>query len=140
MPPSRHFSLDEANRALAQIAPLLVRLKALHTTATQLQDRLAALWRRLERGERVLDEIAALDRQLEAQTQEAAAARREVEAAGCILRDVQMGLVDFPAQAAGTDIFLCWRLGEDAIGFWHGTDEGFAGRRPVSALPGARLH
>lgn len=140
MRPLRHFSLDEANRALPQVAPLLVRLQTLQHTVTQLQERLTALWQRLEHGESVLDEIGALQRQLDEQTQDAAGATQRLEDVGCLLRDVQTGLVDFPAQAAGTEIFLCWRLGEDAIRYWHGVDEGFAGRKPLSAMPGARLH
>ena len=53
-----------------------------------------------------------------------------------VLRDIATGLLDFPALAAGRPVWLCWHLGEDRIGFWHGTDEGFAGRRPLAALPG----
>jgi len=52
-----------------------------------------------------------------------------------VLRDIGTGLLDFPALAAGRPIWLCWRLGEDRIEFWHGTDEGFAGRKPLDALP-----
>lgn len=53
-----------------------------------------------------------------------------------VLRDISTGLLDVPALAAGRRVWLCWRLGEDRIGFWHGTDEGFAGRRPLVAFPG----
>jgi len=53
-----------------------------------------------------------------------------------VLRDISTGLLDFPALGAGRPVWLCWRLGEDRIAFWHGTDEGFAGRRPLAALPG----
>jgi hypothetical protein len=51
------------------------------------------------------------------------------------LRDIGSGLLDFPALAAGRPVWLCWRLGEDRVAFWHGTDEGFAGRKPLAALP-----
>jgi hypothetical protein len=50
---------------------------------------------------------------------------------GIILRDVESGLVDFPAERDGQPIFLCWRLGEDDIGYWHPPDTGFSGRRPL---------
>lgn len=53
-----------------------------------------------------------------------------------VLRDIGTGLVDFPALVSGRQVWLCWRSGEDAIGFWHPVDEGFAGRRPLQALPG----
>lgn len=50
---------------------------------------------------------------------------------GIVLRDVESGLVDFPAERDGQPIFLCWRLGEDDIGYWHPPDTGFSGRRPL---------
>lgn len=60
--------------------------------------------------------------------------RREVEALneqGIVLRDPESGLVDFPARRGGEEIFLCWRLGEDRVAYWHGPDSGFAGRKPL---------
>lgn len=54
---------------------------------------------------------------------------------GIVLRDIATGLLDFPALASGRPVWLCWRLGEDRVAFWHGTDEGFAARKPLSALP-----
>ena len=52
-----------------------------------------------------------------------------------VLRDIGTALVDFPALVSGRQVWLCWRGGEPAIGFWHNVDEGFAGRRPLQALP-----
>jgi hypothetical protein len=63
-----------------------------------------------------------------------AALRREVEAItgqGVILRDPEAGLVDFPTEREGRLVFLCWRAEEDRVGFWHGPEGGFAGRRPL---------
>ncbi len=60
--------------------------------------------------------------------------RREVEAVsrrGIVLRDPESGLLDFPGKVEGREVFLCWRLGEDRVGWWHGLDSGFAGRRPL---------
>ena len=50
---------------------------------------------------------------------------------GIALRDPSTGLVDFPSEIDGEESFLCWRLGEDEIGYWHGTDEGFDSRKPL---------
>jgi hypothetical protein len=50
---------------------------------------------------------------------------------GALLRDLQAGLVDFHALREGRLVFLCWRLGEEAIGYWHEIDSGLAGRRPI---------
>ncbi|MGH2400398.1 MAG: DUF2203 domain-containing protein [bacterium] len=63
-----------------------------------------------------------------------------LEKIGCVVRDPNLGLVDFPALAGGTEVFLCWRIGEDAIGYWHGTTEGYAGRKPLHLLPGSHVH
>jgi hypothetical protein len=51
------------------------------------------------------------------------------------LRDIPTGLLDFPALVSGRQVWLCWRLGEDDVGFWHAHDEGFSGRRPLANLP-----
>ena len=48
-----------------------------------------------------------------------------------MLKDLDEGLVDFPAMLDGHEIYLCWKLGEERIGYWHGVDEGFAGRKPL---------
>jgi hypothetical protein len=60
--------------------------------------------------------------------------RREVERVteqGIILRDPETGLVDFPTRREGREVFLCWRLGEEQVGYWHGPEGGFAGRHPL---------
>jgi hypothetical protein len=53
-----------------------------------------------------------------------------------VLRDITTGLLDFPALAAGRQVWLCWRIGEEHVAWWHSLDEGFAGRRPLASLPG----
>jgi len=68
------------------------------------------------------------------------AVMEDLDSIGCVVRDLDLGLVDFPALAGGTEVFLCWRLGEDAIGYWHGTAEGYAGRKPLRLLPGGHFH
>jgi len=53
---------------------------------------------------------------------------------GCVVKSVESGLVDWPARVQDREIYLCWKLGEKEIGFWHEVDAGFAGRRPVTDL------
>lgn len=137
---TRYFSLDEANQALAQVAPLLARLKDLQASAVPLNERRDALWRRLDAGERVLDEIAAVQGQVDAHAEEATEILRRLEEMGCVVRDVQMGLVDFPSRTTEAEFYLCWHLGEDAVRYWHSTHEGFAGRKPLSTMPGRVIH
>jgi hypothetical protein len=55
----------------------------------------------------------------------------ELQAAGIVLRDVDRGLVDFPALRDGREVYLCWELGEDRVGHWHELEAGFAGRQPL---------
>jgi hypothetical protein len=50
---------------------------------------------------------------------------------GALVKDLDIGLIDFPALYHGREVCLCWRLGEDRIRFWHGTEEGFRGRKPI---------
>jgi hypothetical protein len=57
-----------------------------------------------------------------------------IDAWSITLRDIDSGLIDFPALASGRQIWLCWRLGEDDIDWWHSVDEGFAGRRRLADL------
>ncbi len=62
------------------------------------------------------------------------AAVAELDAWDVVLRDIPSGLVDFPALVSGRQIWLCWRLGEDELGWWHELDAGVAGRRPLIEL------
>ena len=54
-----------------------------------------------------------------------------IQDSGCVVKDLDEGLVDFPSLRGGREVFLCWKLGEERIGYWHGLDEGFAGRKPL---------
>jgi len=54
-----------------------------------------------------------------------------IQATGCVVKDLDTGLLDFPARIGGEEVYLCWRLGEDRIRYWHRQDEGFAGRKPI---------
>ena len=56
----------------------------------------------------------------------------EIEESGAHLKDVQLGLVDFPSERDGELVYLCWQFGESEIAFWHRVEDGFAGRRPLS--------
>jgi len=70
----------------------------------------------------------------------------EIQQTGCVVKDLETGLVDFPSLRGGEKVFLCWKLGEAHIGYWHGIEEGFAGRKPLDEaqpkdepLPPSRL-
>jgi hypothetical protein len=55
----------------------------------------------------------------------------QVQETGCVIKDLDIGLVDFPTLLRGVEVYLCWKLGEPAIEFWHGVDEGFRGRKAI---------
>jgi hypothetical protein len=55
----------------------------------------------------------------------------QVQELGCMVKDLDTGLVDFPTLFRGVEVLLCWKLGEPAIGYWHGMDEGFRGRKAI---------
>lgn len=63
-----------------------------------------------------------------------AAGVARIDALGLTLRDIEHGLVDFPALVSGRQVWLCWQRGETAIEYWHGLDSGFSGRRPLAEL------
>lgn len=54
-----------------------------------------------------------------------------IEAYGCLLKDLDLGLIDFPSMREGRAVYLCWKAGEEEIGYWHPMDEGFGSRRPL---------
>jgi len=134
----KYFSLQQATRILPEVEPVLLSLRDLQTRALQTKERVDLLWQRLEAGERVLDEIASVQSRLDADVVEMRSLVERLETLGVILRDVGRGLIDFPAIVVETEFYLCWRLGEDSIQFWHGMDEGFGGRKPLWTMPGGR--
>ena len=81
----------------------------------------------------VVDREQALDSRTR-RDEAAARLRDRIEAVletGCLIKDLDIGLVDFPTLLRGTEVYLCWKLGESGIAFWHGVEEGFRGRKPI---------
>ena len=61
----------------------------------------------------------------------------EIGSLGCQVKDIRRGLVDFPSILSGKEVLLCWRAGEEKVGYYHEIDAGFAGRRPIPDTPDA---
>ena len=132
----RYFTVPEAQGLLPRLREALDALRRTRDEAMLKKTQIEMLWKRLEAGEAVLGTIGEEQKQLDALVSRISAIAQDVEKIGCILRDVDAGLVDFPARVrGGRTVFLCWRLGEPEIGFWHGSGEGFAGRKPLEELP-----
>lgn len=130
----RLFTIDEAEALLPVLEPVLRELIALQSECDELQ---ASLRRRVEAIAR--DGGAIVDHApfLEARGALAAAAGRMealsglIDGHGVLLKDLEKGLLDFPALLDGERILLCWMLGEERIEYWHRVEDGFRGRRPV---------
>jgi len=60
---------------------------------------------------------------------------KRIQETGCVVKDLDQGLVDFPSLLEGEEIYLCWKLDEAHVDFWHSIDEGFAGRKPLDTPP-----
>jgi len=63
---------------------------------------------------------------------------KQIQDTGCVVKDLDQGLVDFPSLLEGEEIYLCWKLGEAHVDFWHNMEEGFAGRKPIDDPPPER--
>jgi hypothetical protein len=131
--PVRHFTPDEANAALERVRPLVEQLvagRAEHVAALERQEELERKIRG-NGGGIPPAQLAEATAEVEAVARRLAKLVDEINAHGAEVKDLDTGLIDFPALRNGETVLLCWRLGEDEIGFWHGTEDGFAGRRPL---------
>jgi hypothetical protein len=119
----KHYTADEANALLPYLAPTLVELREKFEEAQRIRETVAEAAvgnggsKKRARWARTLERVQELIERLE-----------EWE---IVLRDFETGLVDFPSTIAGEDVYLCWRLGEPEVAYWHRPDEGFGGRHPL---------
>jgi hypothetical protein len=121
----RLFNIDEANALLPTLRPLLERLQEVHG---KLADR--ALLQRL-RAAAAGNGGGVAAREVMATGDEFGRITAELEGLGVVVRDPASGLVDFPAERDGDPVYLCWRVGEEAVEHWHDRDSGFMGRQPL---------
>jgi hypothetical protein len=128
------FSLSEAERARRQVEPLLINAMEGRRQMADLEENLSAISNRIQimGGVTVDYDVAARMRsdlnQVVAKIKDSL---DQIQAKGCIVKDLDSGLVDFPSMIKNEEVYLCWRLGEDRIRFYHSQNEGFAGRKPI---------
>ena len=155
MADAKHFfTLDEVNGEL-------VRLRELFSAVMQLRGQLKAIYQRLDAAGHPPREEDLKDDPDEGEDEDESEAgqeqepppdvqrdlarfrglvetlREQIEAiqdTGCVIKDIEVGLVDWPALHQGREVLLCWKYGEPEVGFWHELNTGFAGRRPISEL------
>ena len=129
----RHFTPEEANAALEEIRPLVARMverRGEHVDALERQEELDGHIRG-NGGGIPPAELADAAAEVERLEREIAHLVDDLVQRGVQVKDLDEGLVDFPALRHGETVLLCWKLGEDEIAYWHTLEDGFAGRRPL---------
>ena len=121
-----YFSLDEANAALDIIRPMMDEIQSLRTKIVSHQPE---IWPAIERsagngGNPALSKLVVDFEKLDDLL-------HRVLATGAQVKDINTGLLDFPAWRQDHEVYLCWKYGEEKIEFWHEIDDGFAGRQPI---------
>ncbi|HEX5466380.1 MAG TPA: DUF2203 domain-containing protein [Candidatus Limnocylindrales bacterium] len=130
---ARYYSVDDANTLLGELRPLLERLRQDRDKVAERQRELVA-FRGTNGNASHVDELTRREAAIAVIVADMEAAVRRIESWDVTLRDIGSGLIDFPALASGRTIWLCWRLGEDDVAWWHELSTGIAGRRPLAEL------
>jgi len=125
----RYFTLQQAQETLAEIRPLVGEIQEIRDGIVARQPE---VWPVVERSagnggsqaaSQVVREFERLDRLV-----------HQVLATGTLFKDINLGLLDFPALRDGQEVYLCWKWGEDDIAFWHEIESGYAGRQPIETF------
>jgi hypothetical protein len=132
------FSEEEANELIPRLEILM---RQLQMQATSLRARIEELSVTdpsiLHCG---MSEIVGRYPALQSFAANMADAASQIESFGCILKDVDLGLIDFPYDSGDEVVFLCWQFGEQRVVAWHGVDSGFSDRQPLPGAPNRWLN
>jgi hypothetical protein len=130
----RTFTLREAQSMLPILESLLRKSIESKTLIEEIDQEFTELSERIFLSGGTLVNVgacAARKKQREKAIQAAKDTLSEINAIGVQVKDLDIGLLDFPCRVNGEIVLLCWRMGEPSISHWHGTEEGYAGRRPI---------
>jgi len=133
-PPQRLFTLTEAERTRQELEPFLVEAMDSRKKLSSLESELSAVAARIMMMGGVIvpyDKLAAVRMEHTQLSEILKSALNRILETGCLIKDLDVGLLDFPAVINQQDVYLCWKLGEDRIRFYHRQDEGFASRKPL---------
>jgi hypothetical protein len=131
--PRKHFTVEEANRALPLVRAIVSDFVAQYGIVKDLRQRLEALASRSPKrraDDPYAEEVARQESELETEEAKLAGFIEELTKLGVELKGPD-GLCDFPSFRDGREIYLCWRLGEPEVAYWHDLHSGFAGRQPL---------
>ena len=132
---NRTFTLQEAQELVPVLGALLRSAMEAKKAADQIEDNFKQVSNRVFlSGGTLLDvaQLAGRKRQREKLLQQVKDGLAEIEATGALVKDMDIGLLDFPCLVDGSTILLCWKLGEETIAHWHGTNEGYRFRKPIT--------
>jgi len=129
----RVFTPAEANSALSEVRPVAERLVALRTRMRELESTQSSLVIAIggNGGGYAASDLNAAQSELGGLAEAAVACVERLDELGVQVKDLDLGLLDFPSIRDGAEVLLCWHVGEDEVGFWHGLEEGYAGRKPI---------
>jgi hypothetical protein len=129
----RYFTPEEANEHLAEVRPAAEELVAHRRAMAAAAGDRARFVQRIagNGGDFDPQEPRVVEEQFAREGEAVARCVAELERLGVLVKDLDRGLVDFPAVREDEEVLLCWQVGEDEVAFWHGLEEGFAGRKPL---------
>jgi hypothetical protein len=131
---SRRFTLPEAESLLPAVEKNIREALSVKMQYQEAEEFLQSLAQRVMlMGGVVLDRegIRDMRAQRDKSGERLKAVLEELQEIGCLVKDLDTGLVDFPTLFRGEEVYLCWKLGETGITYWHGVSEGFTGRKPI---------
>ncbi|HEY8448748.1 MAG TPA: DUF2203 domain-containing protein [Thermomicrobiales bacterium] len=126
----RLFTLEEANALLPRIAPILEELQAMKAELDTARLALAQFTPAMRSNGHGVEALAH-ERQIANLVAKLSQGLREIAGLGVEVKDLDHGIVDFPSRRGDRIVYLCWRLGEERIRYWHELDAGFSGRQPL---------
>ncbi len=128
----RAFTLDEANSFLPRLTQLLPQIQESKSKHDQLQEKVAEYTHLMSSNGHIIEkELNEARQELVQATNEVNRLIERLQEMDCELKDIEQGLVDFRTEREGREVYLCWKLGEPDIRWWHELDAGFAGRQPL---------
>ena len=131
---ARYFDRESADALMPDVEPLLREIQSLREQLAEVEERAAGLQARtMGNGHLHEEEIDAVLGDARRIGDEIGERLRQIDAMGVLVKDLDAGLIDFPALRDGREVYLCWRLGEGShIAWWHEIEAGFAGRQPLT--------